>query len=494
MNKLFLLLTILMSVMSCAKMNNTEFVTAFPIKTLNLDPHRMEDIFSMSVNTQINASLLRYLGDGEIESSIAKSWSVSPDGLTYLIKLDQKKFSNGEQILAQDVVRSLKRLFIKEASIGVDLATIKGVFQYRVSKNPDDIAITELEKDLVKIILDQPNPVLLKQLATPDTAILKLDDNYEINKSNITSGKYKVISYSESELKLELWNTDQLTSSNPPKYLKYLLSETDKRIELAQAGKIDFISMDNSKGQEIEFLIKNGWKETLGGLTQENFLVFSPKSIPLIWRQYFFQNFSTDDFVKTLDFKNKAPAYGYIPTTLQGSVKAPFLVSFPKVKNEDLPPLKLEISHMGFAGIDYVINFLKKSWNHPKLSIELKKHSVNDFMASVDERKYPTYIITKGLDYPDAMANISYFKSDLKENFFLIADKNVDKKILECSMATDKKNSCFNDIQKMIYDHNIVLPLFYGINKTEYYSDKVKSFPPHPLGLQFMSFDQIEMK
>lgn len=494
MNKLLVLLTIMISIMSCAKMNNVEFVMAYPIKALNLDPHNMEDVFSMAVNTQIHASLLRYLGDGEIEASIAKSWTVSPDGLVYLLKLDEKKFSSGYPITAKDVVMSLKRIFIKEASIAVDLSTIKGVDKFKLSKNPADIEIIEVEKDLVKIVLEQPNPVLLKQLATPDTAILKLDDNYEINKFNVSSGKYKVVSNTESELKLAFWNPDHLSSANPPQFLKFLLSETDNRILYALEGKVDFVSMDNSKKIELETLIKNGWKETLGGLTQENFLVFSPNIIPLSWRQYFFQNFSTDEFVKTLDFKNKAPAYGYIPTTLQGSVKTPFPVNSKKVKAEELPPLTLEISHMGFTGIDDVVSYLQKSWNHPKLKIELKKYPVAEFMASVEERKYSTYIITKGLDYPDAMANISYFKSDLKENFFQIADKNVDQKIIECSKATDKKNSCFMEIQKMIFDQNIVLPLFFGINKNEYYSQKIKSFPSHPLGLQFVSFDQIEMK
>ena len=87
-----------MTIMSCTNMKKTQFNIAFPIKIVDLDPHKMEDIYSMTINTQLNSSLLRYLSDGEIESSIAKSWSVSEDGLTYIIKLDQKKFSKGDPI------------------------------------------------------------------------------------------------------------------------------------------------------------------------------------------------------------------------------------------------------------------------------------------------------------------------------------------------------------------------------------------------------------
>ena len=313
-----------MTIMSCTNMKKTQFNIAFPIKIVDLDPHKMEDIYSMTINTQLNSSLLRYLSDGEIESSIAKSWSVSEDGLTYIIKLDQKKFSNGDPIEAKDVIKSLKRIFIKEASIAVDLGSIKGVSKYIISKNPNDIEITEVAPDEIKILLDKPNAALLKQLATPDAAILKLNDHYEINSEQISSGKYKLIQKTAEGLTLEFWNPDNHTSNRPPSIIKILLLEKDIRADLALNDKIDLVNLDSSIEKDIKDLKKNKWKETLGSLSQENFLIFNPRDVPLIWRKYFFEKFATDKLLDKLAFNNKAPAYGYVPTTLQGSVNTPF--------------------------------------------------------------------------------------------------------------------------------------------------------------------------
>ena len=483
-----------MTIMSCTNMKKTQFNIAFPIKIVDLDPHKMEDIYSMTINTQLNSSLLRYLSDGEIESSIAKSWSVSEDGLTYIIKLDQKKFSNGDPIEAKDVIKSLKRIFIKEASIAVDLGSIKGVSKYIISKNPNDIEITEVAPDEIKILLDKPNAALLKQLATPDAAILKLNDHYEINSEQISSGKYKLIQKTAEGLTLEFWNPDNHTSNRPPSIIKILLLEKDIRADLALNDKIDLVNLDSSIEKDIKDLKKNKWKETLGSLSQENILIFNPRDVALIWRKYFFEKFATDKLLDKLAFNNKAPAYGYVPTTLQGSVNTPFQSPPPLVNESDLTPFTLVISYMQFSGINEISVYLKENWNHPKLKIETKELKVNEFMEKLLTRKMQSYVITKGLDYPDAMANLAYFKSDLKENFFLIDDKDIDQKILECSASSSKKDGCFKEIQKKIYEKQIVLPLYYGSNKSVFYSKNVKVFPSHPLGLQFMTLDQVEMK
>lgn len=492
MKKIFTMTLFLMCILSCSKMNQSKMTLAFPVKKIEIDPHRMEDIYSMTVNTQIHSSLLRYLGDGQIEPSIAKSWTISNDGLIYTFQIDASKtFSNGKLIQVIDVVKSLKRIFITEAAIGGDLASIKGVSRYRISKNPTDIEIFQKDNDKIIIVLEKRNSILLKQLATPDTAILNLDENYKIKQADITSGKYKILKHNEERIELELRETDLFTSKKPAINISFLLAAGNSLPAMALNGTLDMISL-SSKAKELEMLKQKNWFEVLSGMSQENFLILNPEKVPLEWRRYFFTHFSTDDLVKNLKFNNKSPAYGYVPTLLQGSIKSQILI---KNSNPiELGVLSMDITYMDFNGVEEIINYLKSCWSHPKLKLNFIKLGVDEYLKAIFTKKLQSSIMTKGLDYPDAMANLSYFKSDLKENFFLIEDVAIDEKIAECSVSMNKDDNCFVEVQEMIFNKKIVLPLYFGSDKLELWSERVNFVPSHPLGLQFLSFDQIEMK
>jgi ABC-type transport system substrate-binding protein len=76
-----------------------------------LDPARSVDIYAVTVIQQIFDGLVQFDKDLTVIPCLAKSWKISPDGLTYAFFLRQGvKFHHGRELTAEDVVYSLTRI------------------------------------------------------------------------------------------------------------------------------------------------------------------------------------------------------------------------------------------------------------------------------------------------------------------------------------------------------------------------------------------------
>lgn len=82
---------------------------------VGLDPHIATAFSTFAVVGQIYDALVEVNPDLQIEPSLAESWEVSDDGLTYTFTLrDDVVFHNGRAMTAEDVVYSYERLMAEE--------------------------------------------------------------------------------------------------------------------------------------------------------------------------------------------------------------------------------------------------------------------------------------------------------------------------------------------------------------------------------------------
>lgn len=75
-----------------------------------LDPARAEDIHAFNILTDTHEGLVAQAANGDLIPGVAESWTVSADGRIYTFQLrDNARWSNGEPLLAEDFVRSMRR-------------------------------------------------------------------------------------------------------------------------------------------------------------------------------------------------------------------------------------------------------------------------------------------------------------------------------------------------------------------------------------------------
>ena len=120
---------------------------------------------------------------GRIKGDLAKSWHFSDDRRVWKIQLVEAKFSNGEKIVASDVVSSIRRQISHATGVHFPFVEIK--------------SIKELGQDAVEIELKSPRNDFIFELAKPEFGVLyKSDVAAEKGKAQfkVTSGPYYVSS------------------------------------------------------------------------------------------------------------------------------------------------------------------------------------------------------------------------------------------------------------------------------------------------------------
>ncbi len=105
----------------------------------------------------------------EPEPGVAKSWTVSPDGLIYTFQLrDNARWSNGDGVTAGDFVRSYQRILTP--SLASDYAymlyVLEGAQAFNQGKLDDftKVGVRALDTYTLELRLRQPTPFLLKAL------------------------------------------------------------------------------------------------------------------------------------------------------------------------------------------------------------------------------------------------------------------------------------------------------------------------------------------
>lgn len=125
----------------------------------SMDPQNSNSISSSSANIHVLACLTRNLA-GEVKGDAAESWDVSDDGLVYTFHLrDGMKWSDGEDVKAEDYVYGMQRLMDPE--VASDYAFIgyilKNGEEVNNGKKPvEELGVTAPDDKTVEITLEHP--------------------------------------------------------------------------------------------------------------------------------------------------------------------------------------------------------------------------------------------------------------------------------------------------------------------------------------------------
>lgn len=485
---------------ACTKNKETQLVLNihYPKIKVNLDPHKMEDAYSMMIVTQLYRGLFRFNASGDTMPDLVESWNESKDKKTYRFKLKESTFSNGEKITATHVVYSFARIFILEAGIAADIDYIKGVSQFIKSKDIKDLGIKAISENEVEFELVQPSALFLKHLAVTDCAVMPFNNLKSVTDAPPAySGPYKVDHHTEYNYDLIKWRKDSEDSLAPPQKIHFFATE-ENPVDLAKEGKTDTLDHNYLDEKDKEALELKKWGTSTTELAGETFIVLNPKYLNKELRKYLY--ISTDPLkiqsqVKIGHFK---ASYGLIPTSYQGELSLSDVADLKKNSSSyQGPKVSFKLDYDPSSPVEKVIaDYLGKLWTNDKIKVVLNPLTKREKLQRMFGKKSEAVLGRKGIDYPDGFSVLTYFKGKYDSNYFFVDNPKIDSSIAEALKESDAniRVDLYKKIQFQILKKHTLIPLLFGSEASGLWCSKVKRMPSHPMGYHTIPFETIEMR
>lgn len=174
-----------------------------------LDQHHSSTVHEGYILRDLYEGLVTFDGKGDVVPGVAKSWEISPDGLTYVFHFrDNAKWSNGDPVIAGDFVFSFRRIMDPETAAGYAnvLYPIKNAREINTGKLPlDQLGVKALDDHSLQITLASPTPYFLS-LLTHQTgypvnrkAIEKYGDKFTLPGNMISNGAYTLTRFTPND-------------------------------------------------------------------------------------------------------------------------------------------------------------------------------------------------------------------------------------------------------------------------------------------------------
>lgn len=219
------------------------------------------NIFDRLVEVQANDD-----GTSEIVPSLAKSWTISDDGLTYTFQLEEGvKYSNGADLTASDVLYSIRRMLTYEKALNDDIYDIiEGAEAFQNGEAEEISGFEQISDYEFSITLTQPYAAFLACLTTPGASIL---DEETTEAAGDQFGLDPAVTIGTGPFIFESWevNAEMVLVANPDCWsgapacdgivMKIVPDESTQRM-MFENGEIDLLDLDNAASQ-MEYFLNN---------------------------------------------------------------------------------------------------------------------------------------------------------------------------------------------------------------------------------------------
>jgi len=424
-----------------------------------------------------------------IKPSIAKSWDISEDALTYeFIIRDDVYFHEpiSRQVNTHDIVYSLNRL--RDSKLASPGAWVLS-----------DITSIEAQNDsLIRIELENPNPAFMSLLSTQYCSILPIESNGDEDffKSPIGTGAFK-FQYHKPNVKLVLRQNSRYFEFEGDYRLPYLDAVAisfipDKQTAFLEfiRGNLDFLSGIDASYKD-ELLTPNGelnlsYKskinftkqaylntEYLGVLVDSNQTNIALKNSKV--RQALNISFDKSLMIKYLRNNNGTPALnGFIPKGLPG-YNASSVYSFDFKMAQQL---LVQAGYPNGKGIDPVelsttssyldlCEYIQHAWQQLGLDVKININPPSIHRQQVSKSQLSIFRGSWIADYPDAENYLSLFYSRNHSpngpNYTHFSNAEFDSLYLESKQITDieKRMPYYFKMDSMLMKEGVIIPLYY---------------------------------
>ncbi len=233
-----------------------------------VDPQATTEYYTVAMNIFDRLVEVKANGDGtsEIVPSLAKSWEISDDGLTYTFTLNEGvKFSNGADLTSSDVLYTIKRMLTYEKAVNDDIYDmIQGASDVAEGKTEELAGFKVIDDYNFSITLEEPYGAFLACLTTPGASIF---DEETTEQAADQFGIDPAVTIGTGPFTFAAWafNSELVLSANKDYWdgapaceglvLKVIPDEATARM-MFENGELDILDMDNNASQ-LEYFLNN---------------------------------------------------------------------------------------------------------------------------------------------------------------------------------------------------------------------------------------------
>ncbi|NLS38154.1 peptide ABC transporter substrate-binding protein [Fructobacillus tropaeoli] len=233
------------------------FGLATDIQTLDMS--KATDQYSDTILGNTEANLLRTNSKGDVVPDLAKSYSVSSDGLTYTVQLRSGlKWSDGSALTAKDFVYSWQRIADPKTASQYSYLTsgVKNADDIVAGKKPVSDLGVKADGNTLTFTLEKPMPQFKYLLSfaqfTPqkESFVKEKGSKYGTTAANqIYSGAYKFEGWNGTNGKFKMVKNDNYWDAKNVKTKTInwqVIKNPETAIKLYKQGKIDRAAITNS--------------------------------------------------------------------------------------------------------------------------------------------------------------------------------------------------------------------------------------------------------
>ncbi len=231
------------------------------------------NIFNRLVEVKANAD-----GTSEIVPSLADSWEISDDGLTYTFKLHEGvKYTNGADLTSDDVLYTFTRLLTYSESQNGDIVDqIKGAAELKDGTADKLEGFTAIDDYNFSITLKEPYAAFLACLSTPGCSILDRETTEEagadfgvIPEKTIGTGYFILHSWTLNSEKVLVANKDCWAGAPGCDGLVIkIVPDEDTMRMMFENGELDILDLENAPNQTDYFLESDTYKDQIASGTR----------------------------------------------------------------------------------------------------------------------------------------------------------------------------------------------------------------------------------
>lgn len=385
----------------------------------SLDPARIGDAGDVELLLQLYAGLTRLDEQGKVYPSLASSWDVTPDGMTYTFHLRANlHFSDGSTLNANDVRRSWLRLLDPSvhATAPDVLNIVSGATERLAGGSESKVGVSAPNATTLVVHLRHAASYFTAITATPTTFVVprtaEPSGDWQTADHFIGSGPYVADGMNGTTLRLTA-NHEYAGAAPPISEVDWVTDLTGDPVTAYSDNQLDLVQVAPSDATWI------GYDPTLGrGLHQAaslslEYLGFDTTRPPfddVRVRRAFSLALDRSRLVELADGEAASAANSVVPPAIQPE-------GLPAVPSADLAEAKRLLDEAGYAdrsklgtivvdGTALDVTPIVATWRQQLgVTISVETQQFNDYLAALDAGRVPqVFTINWIADYPSPQA------------------------------------------------------------------------------------------